>query len=583
MIESFPIRLSVDCQACQTSIPVNGVVESVRCYHCGETNPLGQPFWTWALSPECFAEALTFEPGNATEHKVMGRRSHRLAYGRRIPRCQVCTGPDLDERVVVSAAAAGQCACTGCGAGIRVRDADALCRAIHPNARYMVGETADDAAAQALQKQTSPVMFACMGCGAGLRIDGTSRAITCTFCNASNYLPDGVWQQFHPVPKPQTFFFLCEFDAAARDQLARQAALPALTSARDVVTDLQGNLYVMTFSDGVQSVDGELRPRWKRAVSVQGRSLDQLAIIVGRLVVYDDDGTTTRTLALADGSDAQPFTLPEKVEFLVGMRDGTAVARVSRRDSSGSSGLPTLVRFDSSGARVPFSARERERTSSMVYVHHVAALPDGGLAISDTAAGWTCRVLDASGHERSATSFSFGGQYPGNLVADAHGQVLVAVKGLVWLLAPGPAREFCRVPIAISKLASATGGGLWVFADDGARRFDAAGQLVFADPGVAAAEEQRRRGQRDDGSPADLWPTVMHKAGLTGVAQRNIIVIIGVIVALIFIVGMGIGFVPMLIDLVSSFVSDGSGPPRAVPTVTAPPRQPAPVRTTPRK
>ena len=83
-----------------------------------------------------------------------------------------------------------------------------MCRAINPRARILVGETALDEEAQALQAGTKPVLFSCLQCGAALRIDGTTRAVTCEFCSASNYLPDGVWMLLHPVPKPRPFHML---------------------------------------------------------------------------------------------------------------------------------------------------------------------------------------------------------------------------------------------------------------------------------------------------------------------------------------------------------------------------------------
>jgi hypothetical protein len=246
MRESFLLQLSLECPACRISLPVNGIVGSVRCYHCAETTTLGADFWTRALPLEHFVEAQSFESGYATE---VSDDELRLTYGRRLPRCQQCKGPDVDLNILAKEAIDGTCHCTGCGKPIRVREADALCRTVHPRARYVVNESALDAAAQSLQAQTKPVLFQCMGCGAGLSVDGSSRAVTCRYCQNSNYLPDGLWQSFRPVPKPEVFFLICEFEnAEERKVSAARTDLPSdyLASFSDdpdveVRTTLAGN------------------------------------------------------------------------------------------------------------------------------------------------------------------------------------------------------------------------------------------------------------------------------------------------------------------------------------------------------
>jgi hypothetical protein len=51
-----------------------------------------------------------------------------------------------------------------------------------------------------------------LDCGGGLQVDGSQRSVTCAFCQASNYLPDGLWQELNPVPTVQAFFMVCEYD-----------------------------------------------------------------------------------------------------------------------------------------------------------------------------------------------------------------------------------------------------------------------------------------------------------------------------------------------------------------------------------
>jgi hypothetical protein len=184
------------------SNPINGIVGSIRCYHCGEVNRLEQAFWTWFLHDDLFERA--FQP--PVEEKRSGRIQPVcwVFYRPRMPRCRRCDGPEIDPDALVGAAS---CFCPGCGAAIPVRAADDLCRAIHKGARVVVGESTSPAE-QAVQARTTPMLFACMGCGGALTVDGSTQAVTCTFCNAPNYLPDGLWNQLHPVPRPHDFYFV---------------------------------------------------------------------------------------------------------------------------------------------------------------------------------------------------------------------------------------------------------------------------------------------------------------------------------------------------------------------------------------
>ncbi len=209
------MRLSIDCSACNISVPVNGVVSSVRCYHCGETQSLDPAFWNNAFEAEYFGEALGFAEGEGKQISSIGARRYRLAYGRRTPRCQACKGPDLDLLSLGTLIEHGRCFCPACGQGIRLRLADELARAINTRAVMVVGETALSGAEQAMQAKTTPILFQCMGCGGALKVDGSTRAVSCEHCGNSNYLPDGLWNQLRPVPKEQVFFLVCEYDQTA--------------------------------------------------------------------------------------------------------------------------------------------------------------------------------------------------------------------------------------------------------------------------------------------------------------------------------------------------------------------------------
>jgi hypothetical protein len=212
MLESFTIMLSIDCEACRTPMPVNGIVPWVRCHGCEQVRQLDAGFWTSAMEPDYFGEALGFENGEGRQVTSMGHPEYRLSYGRRIPRCQKCKGPDLDLSTLGNFLPRGRCFCPACGNSINVRPADDLCRAINPRAQFVVHETFGEAPATGA---ASP-LFPCLGCGAGISADGSSRTVVCGRCQAQNFVPDALWRQLRPPPVSHGFFLVCAYDAAAR-------------------------------------------------------------------------------------------------------------------------------------------------------------------------------------------------------------------------------------------------------------------------------------------------------------------------------------------------------------------------------
>jgi hypothetical protein len=212
VLESFALRLSVECRTCRISIPLNGIIPTARCYHCGETNSFDAAFWSGALRSNYFAEIVALPLGESREATHL-QSGFRFNFGHRFPRCERCQGPEIDLAQLASFALNGT-ACPACGTTIPVRRADPLCLAVHPTAQFLVGEQAPDLAGQQLQARTKPVVFQCMSCGGALQVDGSKRLVGCKFCNGDNYLPDGLWQMLNPVPKPEVFFLICTYESA---------------------------------------------------------------------------------------------------------------------------------------------------------------------------------------------------------------------------------------------------------------------------------------------------------------------------------------------------------------------------------
>lgn len=89
-----------------------------------------------------------------------------------------------------------------------IRRANDIARKVHPGALYLVNESIGPSGESNASRATKPIVFRCQQCSAGLQVDGSSRLVECSYCSASNYLPDGLWMQFHPVATKQTWFII---------------------------------------------------------------------------------------------------------------------------------------------------------------------------------------------------------------------------------------------------------------------------------------------------------------------------------------------------------------------------------------
>jgi DNA-directed RNA polymerase subunit RPC12/RpoP len=206
----YILRLMVDCGRCGGAVPVNGITASLPCPRCGEAVEIDQSLWANVFGPDRLSDVRGFGNREARESSQLGGLRGRWVTGRARPRCEGCKQYEAEPGEAAASAAAGGFFCPSCGARVPVRPADALCLAVNPAARYVVGEALASAEAQALARRSQPVLFACMGCGGGLQVDGSSRSVTCRYCDASNYLPDGLWLQLNPAPTAEVFYLICE-------------------------------------------------------------------------------------------------------------------------------------------------------------------------------------------------------------------------------------------------------------------------------------------------------------------------------------------------------------------------------------
>lgn len=213
------------CPRCRNAVPVNGLTTEVVCPHCRHSEALPPECWRAVFTGWLVAQALSTDDSTPRQHVIDGVSPMQGTLREVGPACVDC-----GERLGLDTVGPGGLSCA-CGAHQRVRQAGGLARMLVPQAVFVVGETlagADDGTAGAAE----PVLFACMGCGGSLSVDGSLRTVDCSWCRASNFLPDALWQRFHPVPTVRAFHLLLRLGADDRIRLRVADLLEARRLAR---------------------------------------------------------------------------------------------------------------------------------------------------------------------------------------------------------------------------------------------------------------------------------------------------------------------------------------------------------------
>lgn len=228
MLLGISYRTSVECPECKQQVPVNHLRPLMLCSHCQATTDRVRRELAWWLMREAHIGtifALTLPDG---EVETFSSDDMSMEFFRGPADCPACHRP-MTQQALVAAASDGTYRCE-CGFACACRAAEPSLVQSFPYARWLLGEAP---AAGAAPDAAKPILAPCMGCGAGLKIDGaSSRTVECSYCNASNYLPDGLWLRLHPAPRLEWFRLVVEIDEASLLEVQRnrhQELLRALT------------------------------------------------------------------------------------------------------------------------------------------------------------------------------------------------------------------------------------------------------------------------------------------------------------------------------------------------------------------
>jgi len=208
------IEAGMTCPSCEGFIPLNALVETIRCSACGTDHELGLPTWKTLLD-DILVEVPFLEEGEGSSSTIFGNYNYRLTYGRLLPRYDG-TKDDIPPDDILGAITTGAVTQDGGAESTSVRSLPVFCADEFKGIIALVGEDtsllpgSDQDEEIELPDGSAPIAFQCPNCGGSLLVDGTTRSETCRFCDTKVSIPDQLWQILHPAKMTKRWHLLLD-------------------------------------------------------------------------------------------------------------------------------------------------------------------------------------------------------------------------------------------------------------------------------------------------------------------------------------------------------------------------------------
>ncbi len=372
------IEAGITCPSCESYVPLNALVPSVRCSGCGKDLELSLDVWKTVLD-DSLKKASSLEEGEGSSSTIFGSYNYKVLYGRLAPRYDD-TKDDIDIDMLLGKLGEGQVLHPESGAPTGVRRMPEQYREAFMGVVALIGEDPSQLPGtpegQPLETGLSgPIAFQCPNCAGSLIVDGASRSADCQFCQTQVHLPDDLWFRLHPVKKEKRWFLLF-------DELQRPFEWDG--DIWDAACDSNGNLYILTESDFwdspiLVSTKPDRMLRWRRddldiepstsrgepriAFAGENRLLVACGDRSNLIIISAEDGSTLGVLDAPDDNESPPqerFSMKGCFDFAVFPDDTLLLYRdCDRRNESGY--FYDFQRFDLEGNLLSLWDRTEEK------------------------------------------------------------------------------------------------------------------------------------------------------------------------------------------------------------------------------
>ena len=197
------LEISIECPRCDGPVVVNGPFTEFVCPSCEEKIEMTPDIWADLFEDLRDELAEDTDEGMGGRSAIWGTYNTALYYGRLAPYCTECKRDFDMER---DHSGEGELTCPDCGAATPVQQPPEWFDRVFEGARLIVNARAGQSGEEIAQRDIGPVMFSCAKCGGSITVTGASRSVECDHCGGSAYLPDDLWNRFHPAPTKLRWF-----------------------------------------------------------------------------------------------------------------------------------------------------------------------------------------------------------------------------------------------------------------------------------------------------------------------------------------------------------------------------------------
>ena len=206
---SFRVEFSVRCPRCDHPVFLDGPILTAHCKSCQSDLDVPADYWIETIESSR-RKMQEVGIGEATGSMLIGVFQGNLTLARFDPYCDECKTDFVDPWNLEGGSVYS---CGKCGACYPVSEPPSWLSEGVSGIRLLINAllaeegSGDDAHASGAE----PVALSCPECCGLLRVDGRSRLVSCQYCEAGIYIPDGLWLRIHSGSRKRRWFVVSQF------------------------------------------------------------------------------------------------------------------------------------------------------------------------------------------------------------------------------------------------------------------------------------------------------------------------------------------------------------------------------------